>query len=125
VLSDEYLEDVRHMKERNLAVELLERLLKGEIRSRFKTNVVQEAKFPELLQQSLTRYRNRAIETAQRPPSVARNPTAGSCEESSGSGSARRLTSHPSFVGWVIAKLWGSRPLWQYSLAKGWSNRSQ
>ncbi|MHB1352242.1 MAG: type I restriction endonuclease subunit R [Thiobacillus sp.] len=65
ILSDEFLEDVRHMKERNLAVELLERLLKGEIRSRFKTNVVQEAKFSELLQQSLTRYRNRAIETAQ------------------------------------------------------------
>jgi len=65
VLSDEFLEDVRHMKERNLAVELLERLLKGEIRSRFKTNVVQTAKFSELLQQSLARYRNRAIETAQ------------------------------------------------------------
>jgi len=65
VLSDEFLEDVRHMKERNLAVELLERLLKGEIKSHFKTNVVQSAKFSELLQQSLTRYRNRAIETAQ------------------------------------------------------------
>ena len=65
VLSDEFLEDVRHMKERNLAVELLERLLKSEIRSRFKTNVVQAARFSELLQQSLTRYRNRAIETAQ------------------------------------------------------------
>lgn len=65
VLSDEFLEDVRHMKERNIAVELLERLLKGEIKSRFKTNVVQSAKFSELLQLSLTRYRNRAIETAQ------------------------------------------------------------
>jgi type I restriction enzyme R subunit len=65
VLSDEFLEDVRHMKQRNLAVELLERLLKGAIKSRFKTNVVQGAKFSELLQQSLTRYRNRAIETAQ------------------------------------------------------------
>ena len=65
VLSDEFLEDVRHLKERNLAVELLERLLKGEIKSRFKTNVVHCAKFSELLQQSLTRYRNRAIETAQ------------------------------------------------------------
>ncbi len=65
VLSDDFLEDVRHMKERNLAVELLERLLKGEIKSRFKTNVVQSAKFSELLQQSLTRYRNRAVETAQ------------------------------------------------------------
>lgn len=65
VLSDEFLEDVRHMKERNLAVELLERLLKGEIKARFKTNVVQGAKFSELLQLSLTRYRNRAVETAQ------------------------------------------------------------
>ena len=65
VLSDEFLEDVRQMKERNLAVELLERLLKGEIKSRFKTNVVQSARFSALLQQSLTRYRNRAIETAQ------------------------------------------------------------
>ncbi|MBU3739874.1 MAG: DUF3387 domain-containing protein, partial [Rhodoferax sp.] len=65
ILSEEFLEDVRHMKERNLAVELLERLLKDDIRSRFKTNVVQQARFSELLQQSLQRYRNRAIETAQ------------------------------------------------------------
>jgi type I restriction enzyme R subunit len=65
ILSDEFLEDVRHMKERNLAVELLERLLNDDIKSRFKTNVVQQARFSELLQQSLVRYRNRAIETAQ------------------------------------------------------------
>ncbi|WP_374587474.1 type I restriction endonuclease subunit R [Ideonella dechloratans] len=65
ILSDEFLEDVRHMKERNLAVELLERLLKDDIQSRFKTNVVQQAKFSELLQLSLQRYRARAIETAQ------------------------------------------------------------
>jgi type I restriction enzyme, R subunit len=65
ILSEEFLEDVRHMKERNLAVELLERLLKDDIKSRFKTNVVQQAKFSELLQLSLQRYRNRAIETAQ------------------------------------------------------------
>jgi type I restriction enzyme R subunit len=65
VLSDEFLDEVRNMTHRNLAVELLERLLRGEIKSRFKTNVVQGAKFSELLQQTLTRYRNRAIETAQ------------------------------------------------------------
>ena len=65
ILSDEFLEDVKHMKERNLAVELLERLLKDEIKAKFKTNQVQNAKFSELLQASLTRYRNRAIETAQ------------------------------------------------------------
>ncbi len=65
ILSDAFLDDVRHMKERNLAVELLERLLKDDIRARFKTNVVKSAKFSELLQDSLKRYRNRAIETAQ------------------------------------------------------------
>jgi type I restriction enzyme R subunit len=65
VLSDEFLNDVRHMKHKNLAVELLERLLKNDIKSRFATNVVQTQKFSELLQASLTRYRNRAIETAQ------------------------------------------------------------
>ena len=65
ILSDEFLEDVRSMKERNLAVELLQRLLRGEIKSRFAKNVVQNRKFSELLQSSLTRYRNRGIETAQ------------------------------------------------------------
>ena len=54
---------IAEWRRKTLTMELLERLLKGEIRSRFKTNVVQEAKFSELLQQSLTRYRNRAIET--------------------------------------------------------------
>jgi type I restriction enzyme R subunit len=65
ILTDEFLDDVRHMEHRNLAVELLERLLKDDIKSRFATNVVQSAKFSDLLQASLTRYRNRAIETAQ------------------------------------------------------------
>lgn len=65
ILSDEFLEDVRRLKERNLAVEVLERLLKGQIKSRFSSNVVQSRRFSELLQDSLIRYRNRAIETAQ------------------------------------------------------------
>lgn len=65
ILSEEFLEDVRRMKERNLAVELLERLLKGDIQARFATNVVQHLKFSELLRNSLLRYRARAIETAQ------------------------------------------------------------
>jgi type I restriction enzyme R subunit len=65
VLSDEFLDEVRHMKQRNLAVELLERLLRDDIKAKFATNVVQSLKFSELLQASLTRYRNRAIETAQ------------------------------------------------------------
>jgi len=65
ILSDEFLEDVRHMKERNLAVELLERLLNDKIKARTRGNVVQEKKFSERLGSALIKYRNRAIETAQ------------------------------------------------------------
>ena len=65
ILTEEFLEDVRQMEYKNLAVELLERLLKDDIKSRFKTNVVQGQKFSELLQATLIRYSNRAIETAQ------------------------------------------------------------
>ena len=53
------------MPQRNLAVELLEKLLKGEIRTRRRHNVVQARSFAELLEQSIRRYQNRAIETAQ------------------------------------------------------------
>jgi type I restriction enzyme R subunit len=53
------------MPQKNLAVELLERLLKMEIKTRFSENVVQNKKFSDLLKQSLNRYHNRAIETVQ------------------------------------------------------------
>ncbi len=53
------------MKERNLAVKLLERLLQDDIKNRFKTHVVKAGKYSELLQESLKRYRNRTIGTAQ------------------------------------------------------------
>lgn len=53
------------MKYRNLAVELLEKLLKDQIRSRSSNNVVQEKKYSERLQETLRKYNNRAIETAQ------------------------------------------------------------
>jgi type I restriction enzyme R subunit len=65
ILDEDFLNDVRNLPERNLAVELLERLLEGEIRTRFSTNVIQHAKFSELLANVITRYQNRAIETAQ------------------------------------------------------------
>ncbi|MFA6302172.1 MAG: type I restriction endonuclease subunit R [Legionella sp.] len=65
ILDEEFLAEVRNLPERNLAVELLERLLEGEIKSRFATNVVQEKKFSELLINTIKRYQNRAIETAQ------------------------------------------------------------
>jgi len=65
ILSEEFMEDVRRMKERNLAVELLERLLKDKIKAKFKTNIIQQAKFSDLLDKTLIKYQNRAIETAQ------------------------------------------------------------
>lgn len=65
LLDDEFLAQVRNLPERNLAVELLERLLEGEIKSKFATNVVQQRKFSELLTGVIARYQNRSIETAQ------------------------------------------------------------
>jgi type I restriction enzyme R subunit len=65
LLDDDFLAEVRNLPERNLAVELLERLLEGEIKSRFSTNLAQEKKFSELLDSVIKRYQNRSIETAQ------------------------------------------------------------
>jgi type I restriction enzyme R subunit len=65
LLSDEFLEDVRQMPYHNLAVELLEKLLKDEIRSKTRNNVVQEMKYGDRLKETLRKYNNRAIETAQ------------------------------------------------------------
>ena len=65
ILSDQFLAEVRGMPQRNLAVELLRKLLSGEIRSRRRKNVVQARSFAELLEQTIRRYQNRAIEAAQ------------------------------------------------------------
>jgi type I restriction enzyme R subunit len=65
ILSDEFLADIRGMPQRNLAVELLRKLLKGGIKMRGKRNVVQARSFAELLEQAVRKYQNRAIETAQ------------------------------------------------------------
>ncbi len=65
ILSDEFLAEVRGMPQRNLAVELLQKLLKGEIKSRSRRNVVQARSFAEMLEQAIRKYQNRAIETAQ------------------------------------------------------------
>lgn len=65
ILSDEFLDEVRGMPQRNLAVELLRKLLRGEIKTRSRRNVVQARSFAELLEQAVRKYQNRAIETAQ------------------------------------------------------------
>ena len=64
-LSDDFLAEVRGMEHRNLAVELLQKLLKGEVSNRQRKNVVQARSFAEMLEQTLRRYQNRAIEAAQ------------------------------------------------------------
>lgn len=65
ILSDEFLAEVRGMPQKNLAVELLSKLLKGEIRARSRKNVLQARSFAELLDNAIKKYQNRAVETAQ------------------------------------------------------------
>ena len=65
ILSEEFLAEVRGMPQRNLAVELLQKLLKGEVATRRRKNVVQARSFAQMLEQTLRRYQNRAIEAAQ------------------------------------------------------------
>ncbi len=63
ILSDEFLAEVRGMPQRNLAVELLRKLLAGEIRAHRGTNVFQARSVAQLLEEAIKRYRNRAVET--------------------------------------------------------------
>ena len=65
ILSDQFLAEVRGMPQRNLAVELLQKLLKGELATRRRKNVVQARSFAEMLEQTLRRYQNRTVEAAQ------------------------------------------------------------
>jgi len=65
ILSDEFLAEVQGMPQKNLAVELLRKLLNGEIRIRRRKNVVQARSFSQMLENALRRYQNRAIEAAQ------------------------------------------------------------
>ena len=65
ILSDEFLAEVRGMEHRNVAVELLRKLLQGEIATRRRENVVQARSFAEMLENTLRRYQNRAVEAAQ------------------------------------------------------------
>jgi type I restriction enzyme R subunit len=64
ILSDEFLAEVRNMPQKNLAVELLRKLLNNEIKIRSKKFLIQSRSFAELLDQSIRKYQNRAIEAA-------------------------------------------------------------
>jgi len=65
ILSDDFLSEVKKMPHRNLAVEMLNKLLKDEIKTKSRKNVVQARSFSEMLEKSIRKYHNRAIEAAQ------------------------------------------------------------
>jgi len=65
ILSDEFLAGIRELPQKNLAVELLQRLINDEIKSHLRTNLVRSRSFAEMLEQALLRYQNRTIEAAQ------------------------------------------------------------
>ena len=65
ILSDEFLEEVRELPHKNVALEVLKKLINDDIKARSRTNVVQSRSFREMLEKSIKKYQNRAIETAQ------------------------------------------------------------
>ena len=65
ILSDEFLAEVRQLPQRNLALELLKKLLNDEIKIRMRKNVVQARSFTEMLEEAINKYQNRAIEAAE------------------------------------------------------------
>jgi type I restriction enzyme R subunit len=65
ILSDQFLAEIRGLKHKNVAAELLQQLLQDEIRTSLRSNIVESKKFSDMLQQTLNRYHNRAIETQE------------------------------------------------------------
>jgi type I restriction enzyme R subunit len=65
ILSDQFLAEVRGLKHKNVAAELLEKLLKDELKTRFGRNIVQGQLFSEKLKKTLNAYHNRAISTME------------------------------------------------------------
>jgi type I restriction enzyme R subunit len=65
ILSDEFLAEVKRMPHKNLAFELLRKLLNDEIKTRSKKNLIQGKSFAEMLEKAIKRYQNKSIETAQ------------------------------------------------------------
>lgn len=65
ILSDEFLEEIKGMKQKNLALEILKKLLNDEIKISLKRNIVQARSFAKMLEETIKKYQNRTIETAQ------------------------------------------------------------
>jgi type I restriction enzyme R subunit len=65
VFSDDFLAELAGLEQRNLAREMLERLLRDEIKVRSRQNAVQARKFSDLLSEAITKYDNRSLTTMQ------------------------------------------------------------
>ena len=65
ILSDEFLEEVKSLPQKNLALELLKKLIHDEIKTRWAKNVIQARSFAQMLEEAVKKYRSRAIETAE------------------------------------------------------------
>lgn len=65
ILSDEFLLEVQGMTHKNLAIELLKKILNDEIKSRLRTNLVKSKKFLEMLETAIKKYQNNLLTTAQ------------------------------------------------------------
>jgi len=65
ILSEEFLAEVQNLKQKNLAFELLKKLLNDEIKSRSRRNIVEARKFSEMLEQAVAQYKKRAITSAE------------------------------------------------------------
>ncbi len=65
ILSEEFLEEVRRLPQKNLALEVLRKLLNDEIKTRTSRNVVESRRFSEMLERTIRKYQNRSIDTAE------------------------------------------------------------
>jgi len=65
ILSDEFLLEVQGMQHKNLAIELLKKILNNELKVRAKTNLVKSKKLLEMLEGAIKRYQNNLLTTAE------------------------------------------------------------
>ena len=65
ILSDEFLEEVRRLPQKNLAIEALRKLLNDQIKTQSRKNLIQSRLFSDLLQKSIQKYQNRSLDTAE------------------------------------------------------------
>ena len=65
ILDERFLQELKDMPQKNLAVELLKKLLKDEIKKRTKINLVESKKFSEMLEDAIKRYHNGMIDTVE------------------------------------------------------------